>query len=41
MKSFLSFANSKLPYTAIAIGKFDGMHKAHLKLLGLHSLELS
>lgn len=35
MKSFLSFANSKLPYTAIAIGKFDGMHKAHLKLLGL------
>ncbi|RDU60581.1 bifunctional riboflavin kinase/FAD synthetase [Helicobacter sp. MIT 14-3879] len=35
MKSFLSFANSKLPYDSIAIGKFDAMHKAHLKLLDL------
>ncbi len=35
MKSFLSFVNSKLPYTGIAIGKFDGMHKAHIKLLNL------
>ncbi len=35
MKSFLSFANSKLPYESVAIGKFDGMHKAHKYLLGL------
>ncbi len=35
MKSFLSFVNSKLPYESIAIGKFDSMHKAHIKLLRL------
>lgn len=35
MKSFLSFVNSKLPYERVAIGKFDGMHKAHKYLLGL------
>ncbi|RDU66754.1 bifunctional riboflavin kinase/FAD synthetase [Helicobacter didelphidarum] len=35
MKSFLSFANSKLPYQSIAIGKFDGMHRAHMRLLSL------
>lgn len=34
MKSFLSFVNSKLPYESVAIGKFDGMHKAHKYLLG-------
>ncbi len=33
MKSFLSY--DKLPYHAIALGKFDGMHKAHLRLLEL------
>ena len=35
MKSFLSFANSKLPHRAAALGKFDGMHMAHLRLLEL------
>ena len=35
MKSFLFFANIKLPYQSLAIGKFDGMHKAHIKLLDL------
>lgn len=35
MKSFLSFANSKLTYDSVAIGKFDGMHKAHKYLLQL------
>ena len=33
MKSFLSFVNFKLPYERVAIGKFDGMHKAHKYLL--------
>lgn len=35
MKSFLFFAASKLPYDALALGKFDGMHIAHLRLLDL------
>lgn len=35
MKSFLSFVNSKLPYESVAIGKFDGMHKAHQHIFGL------
>lgn len=35
MKSFLYFVNSKLPYDSIAIGKFDAMHDAHIKLLEL------
>lgn len=33
MKSFLYYADSKLPYECVAIGKFDGMHIAHLRLL--------
>lgn len=44
MKSFLSFANSKLQYNSVAIGKFDGMHKAHkylLRLVGINGCALS
>ncbi|MWV62796.1 bifunctional riboflavin kinase/FAD synthetase [Helicobacter saguini] len=33
MKSFFFYLDSKLPFTSVAIGKFDGMHKAHLRLL--------
>lgn len=33
MRSFLYFANSKLPYDSVVLGKFDGMHKAHRHLL--------
>lgn len=33
MRSFFYYLDSKLPFTSVAIGKFDGMHKAHLRLL--------